>query len=178
MKTKLGTLFYDGSCRFCTDGVMRLRGWLDRRGVKIAPFEVAEGEAIPEEMRFRCVDGRELGGADAVLLVIGARWWGKPLEWLGRLPGIHGFLDAGYRWVARRRHCIGGTCARCGDSSRPFPSDQPFPQPAANCPVKICWAELTPGDRWSLPTSHPTGAPGRGTLPASPGPSWTPAVAP
>jgi alginate O-acetyltransferase complex protein AlgI len=110
MKPHLGTLFYDGTCRFCADGVMRFRGWLEKRGVEIAPFDVAEGEAIPDEMRLRCTDGRECGGADAALVVIGARWRGKPLEWIGRLPGVYHLLVAGYRWVAGRRHCIGGAC--------------------------------------------------------------------
>lgn len=110
MKPEFGTLFYDGTCRFCTDGVMRLRGWLEKRGVEIQPFDVSEGEVTPDEMRLRCADGREFGGADAALVVIGARWWGKPVEWIGRLPGIFHLLAAGYRWVAGRRHCIGGAC--------------------------------------------------------------------
>jgi len=110
MKTQWGTLFYDGNCRFCTDGAHRLSGWLARRGVEIAPFEIAEGESLPEEMRLRCEDGREFGGADAVLLVVEASWWGKPLAWIGRLPGFYTLLNAGYRGIARRRYCVGGTC--------------------------------------------------------------------
>ena len=110
MKPELGTLFYDGTCRFCTDGVMRLRGWLEKRGVEIKPFDIPAGEVTPDEMRLRCADGREFGGADAALVVIGAKWWGKPLEWIGRLPGVYHLLVAGYRWVAGRRHCIGGGC--------------------------------------------------------------------
>ena len=42
MKPEFATLFYDSTCRFCTDGVMRLRGWLEKRGVEIAPFELGD----------------------------------------------------------------------------------------------------------------------------------------
>jgi predicted DCC family thiol-disulfide oxidoreductase YuxK len=135
MKPELGTLYYDGSCRFCTDGVMRLRAWLAKRGVEIKPFELEAGAPFPEEMRLRCRDGREFGGADAALVVVGARWWGKPLEWIGKLPGIHALLEAGYRWVAQRRHCIGGACQislpeesdrELGDEVRPIRKTRPL----------------------------------------------------
>ncbi len=110
MKTELGTLYFDGDCNLCTKGVMRLQAWLAKRGVGIRPFPTGPGIEPPDEMRLRCHDGREFGGADAALEVVGVRGLGKILAWIGRLPGIFALLELGYRWVAGRRHCKNGSC--------------------------------------------------------------------
>ncbi|CAN5161151.1 hypothetical protein BH23VER1_BH23VER1_03490 [soil metagenome] len=109
-KSGLGILYFDGRCALCRGGAERLGGWLARRGIGIAPFPEGPGIRVPDEMRLRCHDGREFGGADAALVVVSAGWWGKPLGWLGRLPGVYRILVAGYRWVARNRYCLGGSC--------------------------------------------------------------------
>ena len=110
MKAELGTLYFDGDCHLCTRGVTRLKAWLAKRGVAIEPFPSGPGIAPPAEMRLHCCDGRELGGADAALAVVGARGLGKLLARVGRLPGIFALLNVAYRWVAARRHCQNGSC--------------------------------------------------------------------
>jgi len=110
MSAELGTLYFDGDCSLCSEGVMRLRAWLAKRGVDIEPFPTGTGIGRPEEMRLNCRDGREFGGVDAALVIIGARGPGKCLAWIGRLPGIFAVLDAGYCWLARRRQCFNGSC--------------------------------------------------------------------
>jgi len=57
------------------------------------------------ELRFLHPDGRQFGGADAVLAVAREIWWARPLVWLSNLPGIMDFLQAGYRSIATRRSC-------------------------------------------------------------------------
>ena len=57
-------------------------------------------------------DGRILGGADAVVELARRVWWGWPLWVFAQAPGSRPLLRAAYRWIAARRHCLGGTCER------------------------------------------------------------------
>ena len=113
-----GWLFFDVDCGFCT----RIARWvapvLARRGLGVAPLQDPRVSALlglsrPElmhEMRFLLSDGSLYGGADAVVALAGEIWWGRPLVWLAKIPGVMELLRMGYRWIALRRRCAGESC--------------------------------------------------------------------
>ncbi|MEM7699547.1 MAG: DCC1-like thiol-disulfide oxidoreductase family protein [Verrucomicrobiota bacterium] len=105
--TPRGKLFYDATCNFCTRSVARVRPFLDRRGVEAEPF--ADG-ASEQEMKLAWSDGSETGGVDAAISLAGAKPRTAPIGWIARIPGIYHVLRAGYRYLAKRRSCIGGAC--------------------------------------------------------------------
>jgi hypothetical protein len=78
------------------------------RGFAFAPLEL-EPER-PTEMRVRIADGRNFGGANAVLYLAGFVWWGRPLRWFAKLPGVKKLLHRIYRAIASRRSCDNGAC--------------------------------------------------------------------
>ena len=104
--TDKGVVFYDDACGFCIAWVHRFGPALSRRGFSFAPLE---GERT--EMRVRLSGGQTLGGADAIVALAGRIWWAWPLWLLAHLPGAMPMLRAGYRFIAKRRHCINGVCA-------------------------------------------------------------------
>jgi predicted DCC family thiol-disulfide oxidoreductase YuxK len=60
-------------------------------------------------------NGKQYGGAEAVVALAREIWWARPFVWFSRLPGGMRALDAGYRWVASHRKCAatqgaGKTC--------------------------------------------------------------------
>jgi predicted DCC family thiol-disulfide oxidoreductase YuxK len=130
-----GRLFYDGECAFCLGWVRRMERAMGRRGFTLAPLQSRErrrlaGESslkletrrqdasapgeIPHpgfpEMILALPDGRELGGADAAMEIARHIWWLWPLWLGGRIPGVMPVFRAGYRFIARHRHCAGGAC--------------------------------------------------------------------
>ncbi len=104
-----GTLFYDGTCRFCVAGVTRFRGLLGRFGIDVQPFE--NGPAEPE-MKLHWEDGRIFGGADAAFFMARRIPFFAPLGWLEWVPGCHWIASKLYRTIANRRSCHAsdGTC--------------------------------------------------------------------
>jgi hypothetical protein len=58
-----------------------------------------------EEMRVLTSDGREIGGAEAVIFLGRQIWWALPFVALAGLPGMPKPLDRGYRWIAAHRGC-------------------------------------------------------------------------
>lgn len=56
-------------------------------------------------------DGRELGGANAAVVLMRYVWWLWPLWLLSRLPGMMPLFRAGYRHIAKHRRCATGTCS-------------------------------------------------------------------
>lgn len=116
-----GWLFFDVECRFC----IRLARWISpilaRRGMAVAPLQdprvgVLLGmsrEALLMELRFLLSDGRQYGGADAVVAVAREIWWARPLAWFAKLPGAMSLLQSGYRWVAAQRSCAGAGQTQC-----------------------------------------------------------------
>ena len=108
-----GWLFYDADCEFCRKVARRLAPILSSRGLGVAPLQdprvgpllrLAPSDLL-HELKFLFSDGRQFGGAKAMLAVAGTIWWAKPLVWFSRLPGATRLLDWGYRSVASRRHC-------------------------------------------------------------------------
>lgn len=97
-----GTLFYDGTCRFCIAGVTKFRGLLGRRGIEVEPFK--NGPAEPE-MKLHWEDGRIFGGADAAFFMARQIPLFAPLGWLERVPGCRWIAWKLYRAIANRRSC-------------------------------------------------------------------------
>jgi predicted DCC family thiol-disulfide oxidoreductase YuxK len=114
-----GWLFFDAQCGFCTRIARFLAPILNRRGLAVAPLQDSRVSALlglsPEELlrelKFLLSDGRQFGGASAVLAMAEEIWWAQPLVWVAKLPGAMRLLDAGYRWVAARRSCAAVHCA-------------------------------------------------------------------
>ena len=124
-----GRLYWDSACPFCIRWVGRL-GFIARQGsFELVPMQtdaarrdlhLREGE-LPTEMKLRLADGRLLGGLDAFIAMAEAAGWTAPLGWLLRAPGINTLAWGGYRWVARNRHCLGGSCALPPQPEREVP---------------------------------------------------------
>ena len=113
-----GWLFFDAECGFCTRIARWLRPILLRRGLAVAALQDVRVGALlglPKaellrELRFLLADGKQAGGADAVLAVAREIWWARPLVWLGSVPGMMAVLRRGYRWVAAQRSCAAMRC--------------------------------------------------------------------
>jgi len=56
-------------------------------------------------------DGSHSGGADAVLAMAREIWWGRPLVWVSRVPGVKDVLHAAYGSIAARRKCGARQCS-------------------------------------------------------------------
>jgi predicted DCC family thiol-disulfide oxidoreductase YuxK len=114
-----GWLFYDGQCGFCT----RLARWvaplLAERGFALAPLQDSRvagllGMSPTEllrEIQLLNEDGKQYGGADAIIALARELWWAAPLVWFSKLPGAMRLMRAGYGWVAAHRKCVGATCS-------------------------------------------------------------------
>src|SRR6266487_592884 len=106
-------ILYDGDCRSCAGAAKRFERIFRRRGFLFLPLQTdwvmkrldLEPGAPLEEMRVLTSDGRDVGGADAVILLGRQIWWVWPFVALARLPGMHKLLDRGYRWIAAHRGC-------------------------------------------------------------------------
>ena len=117
-----GWLFFDADCRFCT----RLARWwapiLRRRGLGTAALQDARvgallgmaRQGLLRELRFVRSNGRQYGGADAVLAIAREIWWARPVVWLSLLPGMENLMQAGYRWIAAHKNCGAVECAVAG----------------------------------------------------------------
>ncbi len=113
-----GWILYDGECRFCRNLVARFQPVYESRGFAFSPLQtpwIAAATSLkrddrPSEMRVWTNDGRDLGGAEAVVFLAGFVWWGKPLRWFAGLPGAKFALRRIYREIATRRSCENGTC--------------------------------------------------------------------
>jgi len=62
------------------------------------------------EMRLLLSDGSQYGGADAAVALAREIWWGRPLLWISKIPGMMEVLHKGYRWVAAQRSCAAEAC--------------------------------------------------------------------
>ena len=114
----VGRLFYDGECPLCCASARRVESILTRRRFQLYPLQSPEaaqllglgGHDLLREMRVLLVDGRNLGGADALMEIARRIWWAWPLWISSRVPGVLPLLRAVYRGLAARRHCVGGVC--------------------------------------------------------------------
>jgi len=69
-------------------------------------------------MQFLLSDGSRFGGADAAVALAREIWWGRPLLWISKIPGMMEILHKGYRWVAASRSCAAETCTTSEVSKR------------------------------------------------------------
>lgn len=105
-----GRVLYDGECPLCLGLVDRFGPFISGLGFELGSLQEA-GYPL-DEMRVVTADGRVYGGADGVVHLVSRVWWGRPLASLTRLPGGMPLARRAYRFVAARRHCRGGACAR------------------------------------------------------------------
>lgn len=104
MRSKNGTVLYDGECAMCSALVEHFGPILKRRGFALATLKAKN---MPlHEMAILAQDGRVLGGADAIVYLSRFVWWAWPLSIISKLPGVMQVLRAAYRWIAFRRHRI------------------------------------------------------------------------
>jgi len=121
-----GWLFFDADCKFCTRIVRWLLPILERRNLGVAPLQDRRVSALlgltPNELlreiRFLHCDGHHTSGADAVVDVAHEIWWGLPLVWFSKVPGMMRVLHAGYHWVAAQRSCAAEQCVAHGFSRK------------------------------------------------------------
>jgi predicted DCC family thiol-disulfide oxidoreductase YuxK len=108
-----GWLFFDADCDFCVKIVKFVAPMLGKHGIAIAPLQdprVAPLLGLPEdqvllEIRLLLGDGRQFGGADAVVAIASELWWARPMVWLSRFPAVMSILRSIYRRIAVRRKC-------------------------------------------------------------------------
>jgi len=117
-ETGIGWVLYDAECRFCVALARRWERPLARRQFRLAPLQTdgvragLEGrEELLREMRVVTAQGRVFGGAAAVVELARHFWWAAWLGLVANLPLGKRALDAAYRWIAERRHCLGGACS-------------------------------------------------------------------
>jgi len=117
-ETGIGWVLYDADCRFCVALARRWERALARRKFQLAPLQTEGdragldgGAELLREMRVVTAQGRVFGGAAAVVELARHFWWAAWLGMVAKLPLCKRALDAGYRWIAARRHCFGGACA-------------------------------------------------------------------
>lgn len=113
-----GWIFYDAQCPFCRRQCQRWGPTFARRGFVWLPLQtpgtanrlgVTESE-LRREMKLLRTDGRVLGGVEAWAVLLRSVGWLRPVGWLLACPGLRDLAGLGYRWVARHRYCLGGTC--------------------------------------------------------------------
>ena len=114
-----GWILYDGACRSCAASARRFDRIFRRRGFFFLPLQtkwlmerldLAAGAPV-EELRLLTADGRDIGGAEAIIFLSREIWWTWPFAALAQLPGMHKRLDRGYRWIAARRVCDHVRCS-------------------------------------------------------------------
>jgi predicted DCC family thiol-disulfide oxidoreductase YuxK len=113
-----GWVCYDAECGVCVRLAERFNKTLARRRFELVALQAEwvrarlglDDSELLAEMRLLKPDGRIIGGADALLEISREFWWAWPLRQMGRVPAAMKLFRAGYRWIARRRHCAGGAC--------------------------------------------------------------------
>jgi alginate O-acetyltransferase complex protein AlgI len=114
-----GAIFYDDACGFCTGLARRTGPTLERRGFKLVGLHspIAQqltGATLDDLMRELYVatpDHTVHRGVDAILFILSAWPWLRPICAIGRWPGINWMLRAGYALFARNRYRVSGACA-------------------------------------------------------------------
>ncbi len=115
-----GWVFYDGECSVCTGLARRFGPALKGRGFALAtlqtPWVRASLGLRPDEplteIKVLTQEGRLIGGADAVAYLARRISWAWPLSVVAKLPLGMRILRRAYRWIAARRNCVHGACAR------------------------------------------------------------------
>jgi predicted DCC family thiol-disulfide oxidoreductase YuxK len=114
-----GWVFFDADCAICTSLARRFRRTLEKRGFGLVALQdprVGVLLGIPRDrllLELRVLTGTHdiQGGADAIVFLARNIWWAWPLYVVAQFPLARGILDAGYRFVARHRHCGSTACS-------------------------------------------------------------------
>lgn len=115
----VGWIFFDAECRFCVGHRQRWGRTFERRGFVWLPLQTpgtADRLGITEaqlraEMWLQLADGQTFSGVDAWSVQMRRVWWLWPLALVLVLPGFKATARALYRWIAKNRHCLSGTCS-------------------------------------------------------------------
>lgn len=130
-----GWIFFDATCRFCVAQRQRWGGVFARRGFTWVPLQtpgtaarlnVSEAQ-LQQEMWLQLANGQVFGGVDAWIVLFRRVWWLQPLGCCLAWPGFHALGQRAYRWIARRRHCLGGVCQLPEPDRRAEPVGSPAP---------------------------------------------------
>lgn len=114
-----GWVFFDRDCRVCSALARRFRGTLESRGFGLAALQDPRVQALLglppaellREMRVATAEGQIYGGAAAIINLSREIWWAWPLYAASKIPAVMAVLNAGYRWFADHRTCVGGACS-------------------------------------------------------------------
>jgi predicted DCC family thiol-disulfide oxidoreductase YuxK len=121
-RSRRGWVFFDADCAFCMSAARRLQPTLEAHGFGVATLQdpraqahlsVPPGELLAE-LRLLAEDGRQFGGADAIVFIARHVWWVWPFWLLAQFPGMRFILRAAYLAIARRRHCVAASCPHPG----------------------------------------------------------------
>ena len=119
IKNQNGLVCFDAQCGFCVNLARRSGPLLQRHGFALVPLQAPwvkdrlakSDEELRSEMWLIAPRGRVYGGVDALAEIARQIWWAKPVYWLSGVPLVEAVLRSGYRWVARNRSCLGGSCS-------------------------------------------------------------------
>lgn len=117
-RTTRGWVGYDGDCPLCVGLARRFERTLRRRRFDVAPLQTPwlrerlglPADDAPTEMRLLTLEDQVFGGADAVIEIARHVWWAWPVFAFAQMSAGRAILHAGYRWIAKRRNCLGGAC--------------------------------------------------------------------
>ena len=111
-KTKV---YYDAECKMCQVSADLIDDQSRTGTFELINAHTAEPPAgltrehMLEEIYVVLPDNTRYHGADAVLYLMNAYWYLKPVVFIGRLPGIIHCLRVLYRFIARNRYFFGHT---------------------------------------------------------------------
>lgn len=116
--TPSGWIFFDEECAFCRASRRRWGPIFERRGFVWLPIQTPDAaerlgvtrERLMAEMWLLPAGGLPASGVKAWTGLMRRVWWLKPFALVIQMPGINRLAQAAYRWIASRRHCLGGQC--------------------------------------------------------------------
>ncbi|HEV2210373.1 MAG TPA: DCC1-like thiol-disulfide oxidoreductase family protein [Verrucomicrobiae bacterium] len=119
IKNANGWVCFDAQCGLCASLARCFEPLLHRHGFVLLPLQTPwvrdrlanTGEEPLAEMRLIRAEGRVHGGIEALAQIARLIWWAKPVYWVSQTPLVSSVFRSGYRWLARNRTCLRGSCA-------------------------------------------------------------------
>lgn len=112
----LGWIGYDDACGLCTGVARGWRAWLAQLGFELLPIQTDWiSERIGRPRRFTepmliYATGEMHLGASVLFEIAGRVWWGRPLFWISKVPGVRSWSRMIYRFLARFRYAASAHC--------------------------------------------------------------------